>query len=698
MLTLPLYPIAYSLISTSIARPAATSIDIPLFGAVALDSLALLAILVVLAPYIVAIVTKIIWLQKPETKDKSVIWAFTKQTDHVTTEQLIREDEATSVEFNAIFDRLVEDVKLKKHQLIIVLDNLDRLANDQIREIWATMRNFFAATPGSKRKQVLKNVWLVVPIDRQHIEAVFADSGESQPGTEKLTTTRGFIEKTFEVVLRVPPPLLSNWRSFLERTLKQSFGKKITENDTYRIFRLFEIFYTVRPIVITPRAIKAYVNKIVAQAKLSGNFIPLEYQSLFVLYQEDIAKNLKGLQDSTLLDPAVNASISGTDWTKYLAAAHFNARPEDALEILLSPEIEKALLERNSDRLADLKKTGGFGSVLHNLVASKATAWAQENGTTLLEIAATLDKVELGDAALSDHIWRDFEANIVKIQKPIVPSPLAAEGIQAFVRRSSNERLALQLKVALENPRSEFPEGAQEAGRSWFRLLSGLINPLEQKLPKEKFQSFISKIRLTGDTQYLFGIAEAVDDSPILTLQNFSFSNAPELIANAVVAEVQIPILSPYLGKVISSFLRIQSAVNWTPITESIRTRLQTNLPPLDASTALQLLVIFRSIARYLPSAIEARKVLAKDGTLHGVLEIGRKENNTSLIGLVAYDLSLLLGANITGPAEHPQYGPLRRQTSICRNCSQTRQLNLSLLMRLQILPCSGGRRRHFWD
>lgn len=335
LLALPLYPAAYGLVAAAVSDNTKGSLaGLPVW------LLALLGVGIIVAPYIAAVATWIAWRNRPEMSGKSVIWAFNKQTDHVTTEQFIREDEATSIEFNAHFDALVEDARLRNYRLIIVLDNLDRLANDQIRDLWATMRNFFAATPGSERKKILKNVWLVVPIDRQHIEAVFAD--KEADGGEKHTT-RGFIEKTFEIVLRVSPPLLSNWRSFLERTLKDCFGDKISQVESYRIFRLFEVFQTIRPTVITPRAIKAYANKIVAQAKLSGNIIPLEYQALFVLYRDDIANDIRRLQDSTLLEPPMASSMNDTVWAKYLAAAHFNARPEDALEILLSPEIERDL-------------------------------------------------------------------------------------------------------------------------------------------------------------------------------------------------------------------------------------------------------------------------------------------------------------------------------------------------------------------
>jgi hypothetical protein len=337
LLVVPLYPLAYGFLLE------ASKQDSKISDVLSPGWLVTIAGLLISAPYVVALFTWLNRINDPSMSGQSVIWAFKKQTDHVTTEQLIREDEATTVEFNREFDELVTDAKEKGNRLVIVLDNLDRLANDQIREIWATMRNFFAAAPGSSRKETLKNVWLVVPVDRQHIETVFSEGAVNSDEQR----TRGFVEKTFEVVLRVPPLLLSRWREFFEKKLHEAFGTKVSPDDSYRVFRLFELYQSLYPTVITPRAIKAYINKLVGQAKLSGDSIPIEYQSLYVLYRDKIASEFNRLQDSTILDAPILVSISDANWTKYLAAAHFNVEADEALEILLGPEIEAALLDNN---------------------------------------------------------------------------------------------------------------------------------------------------------------------------------------------------------------------------------------------------------------------------------------------------------------------------------------------------------------
>jgi hypothetical protein len=189
-------------------------------------------------------------------------------------------------------------------------------------------------------------------------------------------------------------------------------------------------------------------------------------------------------------------------------------------------------------------------------------------------------------------------------------------------------------------------------------MFNGLVQPLQEKMEESLFESFVSEIKLAGDTQYIFGIAEALEEGSILSLENFSFSVSPENVSSAIVADIQAPNLPRHLEKVVSAFLKVPNKISWDPIVESIRGRLQQNAPALNASVALRLLVLLRSLGKSSTSANEARKLIAKDGSLLGVLGIGRKENNQELVGLAIYE-AIIQSQNIIGPPEHPQYGSL---------------------------------------
>jgi hypothetical protein len=654
LLTLPLYPLAYGLLLEASKK------DSQLVALLSKNWLIGIACLLIAAPYIAAFFTWISRHNDKSMKGRSVIWAFNKQTDHVTTEQLIREDEATTIEFNKVFDELIEDASERGNRIVIVLDNLDRLANDQIRDIWATMRNFFAATPGSKRRETLKNVWLVVPIDRQHIEAVFADGNV----TSTEHTTRGFVEKTFEVVLRVPPLLLSSWGDFFTKKLLEAFGEKVTAEDRYRIFRLFELYQTSHPTIITPRAVKAFINKLVGQARLSGDSIPIEYQSLYVLYRDSIAQDVQKLQDSTILDASVQASIVESEWTKYLAAAHFNVLPDLALEILLAPEIEGALLEHRSDRLTELSKTSGFISILHGVVASKGRSWATENPSALFDVAATLDRVDLGQIPALSHIWRDLTSGIKSIEKAVSSTDLSVFGIRAFAAHCSPKNipvLAEQIRHVLCDFKRELPEtSAHSYGVGWFRMIEAL-SEATKGMPVQEWNILFSKIPIQQNVQFLLGIAEAAAHSESLGLRNFSSSVPNQEVANAIVPMLQAPEVQEGAISILNSLSLAASWVDWSVVVNAAKMRLQTNTAALTPPTADRLLRVLRRIGGEAKQEIAntALRQLSDDGSLHGIFDLENKASQFPSVAAILCDLTLFRKENWGGPNDHPQYGSL---------------------------------------
>ena len=434
VLTLPFYPLAYALIlQYFIPSSEAHSLSVPYLGDVPIW---LVGLTIAAAPYLAALVVWLHWRNwqgpywyrtREEKKGKSIVTAFTRQTDHVVTEQFIREDEATTVEFNEKFDELSASALGRRTRIVIILDNLDRLTDHQIKEIWGTMRNFFVASPGSARHEALKNIWLIVPVDRKHIESVFADARPKD-------ARRGFIEKTFEIVLRVPPPLLSNWEKFLREKLAEAFVVKISQSEAYRIFQFFDLYNVAHPEILTPRSIKAYVNGIVAQSKLSGNAVPLEYQALYSLYRHEIVADIRKLENSSVLDDVVRVAVSSPQWTMFLAACHFGTKsPEEALELLLAPGVESALIEQDLARLAALKETSGFELVLHQVVRRRRTEWAGDSPNQFLDVVAVIDGVNLSKGATDQHIWSDLQSAVRAITKPIEPSDARRRAVRALV-------------------------------------------------------------------------------------------------------------------------------------------------------------------------------------------------------------------------------------------------------------------------
>lgn len=653
---LPILPLAYLAFSEWL-KPKPTPISVPYFGTISITFIGVVAILIIAAPYLAALITLVRRIGHDEMKGRSIIVAFNRQTDQITTEQLIKEDEATTLEFNNLFDEIVSDARGAGFRLVIVLDNLDRLANDQIREIWATMRNFFAATPGEKRTETLKNVWLVVPIDRKHIEAVFADGDSDDPDHN----IRGFVEKTFEISLRVPPPLLSNWRDFFSRQFSAVYKDKVSPAVIYRVFRLFELYQTLNPRQITPRAIKSYINKVVAQTKLSGDTVPMEYQALYVLYKDRIAANIGKLQDSTILEGAIRATVTDPDWTKYLAAAHFNVLPDVALEVLMATDIESALLGHEYNRLDQLSGTSGFSSILHDVVLRQGRLQAVENPSVFFDMVDTVSRLQITDAATSEHIWDDICECVFDVNKPVVSTDLTTAGIKALLDHARPNRkiaIARAVRSALSIERPDVKTHSESFGAAWFNMIEALIDAAKD-IDETELRQLRHRIPVPQNVEFLLGAAGRAAASKVLTLENFEISSAREEVTAALVIRIEQAEPPSDLESVILAFVHAPHRIVWATILTSVKKRLQQNSPTLKASVARQLLLILEALKEPHKPTADALKELSTDGSLHGLIQLGQGQNDRDLCAIAIDKLIDFRSADWEGPAEHPQYGQL---------------------------------------
>lgn len=685
LITIPFYPFAFALLTALMKDGPPPALTVPLLGTFTSGWLMTAVFAVIAPPYLAAVWTWWRWrtfhlsrplIRVPKDKEgKSIIFGFNKQTDHVTTDQLIREDEATSVEFNKEFDELASDISDRNFQLIIVLDNLDRLGSDQIKEIWGSMRNFFSATPGSSRSSALKDVWLIVPIDRQHIEAVFSDEklphktiasdGDTEivaSGIQEDGDAKGFIEKTFAFMLRVPPPLQSSWRSFLTAQLNDSFGSKISNSTIYSIFRFLELFVGARSIIVTPRLLKNYVNQIVAQARLSGNAVPLEYQALYVLYKDSISQNLGRLQDSSILDKAVGASIIDPDWAKYLAAAHFNVEPQLALELLLGQEIENALISSDAKRLQDLSKTVGFDSIVHNVVSEKAASTWAATPTLFFDVAAQLSLLTAPLSLTGQAMWNDMAKACLSIEKKLPASDDTPAGINAVIHNCNSyylERVANKIREALSisggDPTSE---GWEKFGQRWAAAVAALYTSLRSLPEGANIVKKIGKVLAGEPIPFTFEIAKEVSKNKI-DWDIVEIFGSKDDLGKAISAIVNVQEPPHDTEAIISVLLRQPTSVPWKLIIGTIQARLASNNPSSSASVAARLESLLRQISEKVEPDQPVLKDLANSGALYGLVSLARRDKRNDILATLILDLAIFKGPDLRGPVEVPNYGNL---------------------------------------
>lgn len=188
--------------------------------------------------------------------------------------ETLSEDEPTVKEFKDWMSDISDFIgknkdSNKKSKLVIVFDNMDRLPNEKVKELWSSIHTFFA-------EDGFENIWAIIPFDEKHLCRAFAN---------EIETTKCFINKTFPVVYRVTPPVITDFRKIIDDLFIEAFGDTEDEHKEIinRIFRLLTPNATVRDII-------TFINATVALKQEYEKEISLINIAVFYLKQDQILK------------------------------------------------------------------------------------------------------------------------------------------------------------------------------------------------------------------------------------------------------------------------------------------------------------------------------------------------------------------------------------------------------------------------
>ena len=298
----------YPRISNSVIASFLVAILTPIFmyiGFLAKTSITILW-LSILLPIIISllpiIITFMVWLiaKKKDSKYSNLDYLLAIYNDKIENDicyETISEEEPTVTEFKDWMQDISKHIGKQSKKLIIVYDNMDRLPPEKVKELWSSIHTFFSESN-------FDNIWTIIPFDEKHLYCAFGKSDDK----EREQLTKNFICKTFPVVYRVTPPVITDYKKIFNTLFEEAFGNSKQEEEISRIFRLEKPDATVREIIV-------FINQLVALHNIWQNEIDVLYIAIFALKKEDILSN------------PVEQIISG----KYLGTYIPNIIPDDEL-------------------------------------------------------------------------------------------------------------------------------------------------------------------------------------------------------------------------------------------------------------------------------------------------------------------------------------------------------------------------------
>lgn len=195
-------------------------------------------------------------------------------TTSVKNFETINEEEPSVAKFSRWMNDLSNYIsKQKKPKLIIVYDNMDRLPADKVKELWSSIHTFFS-------ENGFPNIWVIIPFDEKHLSCAFGESNDR----EQLT--KHFINKTFPIVYRVTPPVITDYKKLFEKMYNEAFGntEETYKQDIFRIFRLEKPNATIREMI-------EFINSLVTLKQIWKSEIDLLFCAVFKIKEKEIIEN-----------------------------------------------------------------------------------------------------------------------------------------------------------------------------------------------------------------------------------------------------------------------------------------------------------------------------------------------------------------------------------------------------------------------
>lgn len=447
-------PVGLLLVAAALRRGLTISLAAPVNGQ------AVIGLLLTFLPFFVGLVYAAYagWIRRTSAPDgqegssnderpsgfrwSSLFSVFEEQRVTQTLSTTTETPEPTSLEFNTIFQQLMQHV-LQSHdrRLVLVVDNLDRVPGDETLALWSTLRTFLQdRTP---TPPWFSKIWVVVPYDRAALSKVWSQN-DSQIGE----VAASFLDKTFEVIFDVPPPILANWYSYFLTGLREALPE-YSEADYHRVFRIYSLERRLLDRPPAPREMKVFINQLGARNRIFGGTLELAILAYHVILTQHNVNVVVELREGSVPSDSFRPLLPSKPAVK-LAAVEFGTTTEQAQQLLLEAPILTALQERNTEDLQKLAELGEpFWSVLEEAVEHAIFTWRSANDPSILSAAVTLDESGLLDQAVkhrSDLLLRELIGAARQVKRWSPFKDLIGDGLAALVRHEEgNTALARSL-------------------------------------------------------------------------------------------------------------------------------------------------------------------------------------------------------------------------------------------------------------
>jgi hypothetical protein len=243
----------------------------------------------------------------------------------------ISEAEPSVSEFRNWMQDISDSIKNSGNarKIIIVYDNMDRLPAEKVKRLWSSIYTFFS--DGG-----FENIWAVIPFDEKHLACAFGEKESS----DRDRLNRYFIDKTFPIIYRVAPPVITDEKKIFDDLFERAFSHSESNDQQLvsRVYRQENPGATVREMII-------FINQLVALKSIWKDNVNIVSMAVFIIRRSSILENpvshiLSGLYIGDNLKKVIKDS---EELRRDISALVYGISPMDAAQIPMMQYIRSSL-------------------------------------------------------------------------------------------------------------------------------------------------------------------------------------------------------------------------------------------------------------------------------------------------------------------------------------------------------------------
>ena len=421
---------------------------------------------------------------------KRLLYIYIDKKLETTKEEIISNLQPSVKEFKEWLNGISTSL-LNGKKLIIVYDNMDRLTSEKLRDIWASIYTFFAECDD------YKNIQLIIPFDRNHLSRAFGDNqneyikdkgkhtDERSHTDERNSNIDEYINKTFSVIYRVSPPVLTDWKNYFEIKFKRGLRCDTKDNELKIVISVFD---TLKP-YFTPRDIIVFMNELVQLSLIWKDDIPLSHLAYFILQKKEICNNprqeilsinVDNLESKEKLRkiPMIIDNIENLQ--NNVAACFYNVPKYKASQVLMQRDLERILIGNSNKDINIFIENIHFLDILEEVLVVNSKSIDLPITTEKLD---RLDTSKIAGGYINDRL-QSIWGHLVKLQIGRKLSTQSFLPYHQVLLRNCSPKLTEDLVKYLVKQIVDFgkiSDGNNFSGKLYFIALEKLRQFLQQE-------------------------------------------------------------------------------------------------------------------------------------------------------------------------------------------------------------------------